>query len=517
MKGDNMNKIRIKILRFLLITSVLLTGCASAGSQGSTGAETGTQTETIPENDSKNTGNGNIKWEPNTEVPAVADISGDYYAFSCRGPDGTEYELEDEFLHLESDGTGYFSISGEKYELEWTYDNESFYFVDESGDEFNGSYYNGMIGGTYFQDLYYMLTNDYEFFLNLTGGESNVPVGSVPVSAAPETAGSTAVYYTLQNLYEPKYGIKTAQALVPYGWSASVSVQWGLCSTMYPAIAVVKMVSPGADAIIEITSPFAYMQMARNGAWIPEGTYLDFYNVFLNYRNANQYNNYILGVMGYKGTEIYSDKPSYEFQLDLNGQANTYLAALSYPNGVEGLRCEGTYEKTSYFITEGNAYEVEISSAVIMADILNGANETIQWTVPYTAAFTAFSEEAYGNYHELFDNVTANTYFSNEFIYVVQRNAQYLNDMMREYLMEKVFSPSSGDIRGWDAEYVETDQDRFVNEWCDVIKEQDEYVTGDGNTIKIPTKYDTVYQNGDTIYMGPDTDLGVDWTQLNKS
>ena len=83
--------------------------------------------------------------------------------------------------------------------------------------------------------------------------------------------------------------------------------------------------------------------------------------------------------------------------------------------------------------------------------------------------------------------------------------------------MEKVFSPSSGDIRGWDAEYVETDQDRFVNEWCDVIKEQDEYVTGDGNTIKIPTKYDTVYQNGDTIYMGPDTDLGVDWTQLNKS
>ena len=92
-----MNKIRIKILSFLLITSVLLTGCASAGSQGSTGAETGTQTETIPE---------------------VADISGDYFAFSCRGPDGAEYELEDEFLHLESDGTGYFSISGEKYELE---------------------------------------------------------------------------------------------------------------------------------------------------------------------------------------------------------------------------------------------------------------------------------------------------------------------------------------------------------------------------------------------------------------
>jgi hypothetical protein len=49
-----------------------------------------------------------------------------------------------------------------------------------------------------------------------------------------------------------------------------------------------------------------------------------------------------------------------------------------------------------------------------------------------------------------------------------------------------------------------------------VIKEQDTYATADGNSIKVPTSYDTVYQNKDLIYMGPQIDLNSDWTQLSK-
>lgn len=40
--------------------------------------------------------------------------------------------------------------------------------------------------------------------------------------------------------------------------------------------------------MIEMRSTMGYLQMARKGVWTPEGTYLDNYNIYLNYRNAHQ-------------------------------------------------------------------------------------------------------------------------------------------------------------------------------------------------------------------------------------
>lgn len=63
-------------------------------------------------------------------------------------------------------------------------------------------------------------------------------------------------------------------------------------------------------------------------------------------------------------------------QLLLNGAANEYMAGLASADGIQGVKSEGTYEKTSYFITEGDYYEVEICSTVIMAETLNGYFDT---------------------------------------------------------------------------------------------------------------------------------------------
>lgn len=441
------------------------------------------------------------------------DISGDYYAIRCEDEDGTELVLDGEVLHLEKDGTGYFEIAGERFSINWTLDNNEFYFIDEEDDEFNGKYYNGMISGSYFNGYNYLLTNDKTLYQNM-----NTEVDPIPnnTNIEVETKDSSAVYYTVQTLYEPTYGIKTAYALVPYGWKASVSVQWGMCSSMYPAVATIKLVSPDNGAMIEIVSTMGYLQMARNGYWVPEGTYIDLYNIYLNYRNAHNYNDYILGLLGYKGTILNEEKPTYDFQLALNGEANTLLSVLSSINGTTGKQCEGSYEKTSYFITEGNAYEVVISSAVIMAETLNGLFDTYQWIVPYTATFTAYNEDAYSNYYRVFDNVVGNSNFSNEFIFVVQKNAEYINEMIHNYLMEKVYSPSSGDITSWDGQYQETEADKIINAWSDVITERDEYTTLDGKSIKVSTQYDSVYQDGDNIYMGPQTSAPSGWTELNK-
>jgi len=69
----------------------------------------------------------------------------------------------------------------------------------------------------------------------------------------------------------------------------------------------------------------------------------------------------------------------------------------------------------------------------------------------------------------------------------------------------------------WASDYEKTsgyDSDRFMDQWSDVIKEQNEYTTLDGETYKISTSYDTVYQNGDQLYMGPEGQSPYGWTRL---
>ncbi|MBR4456241.1 MAG: hypothetical protein IKS32_08450 [Solobacterium sp.] len=447
-----------------------------------------------------------------------SDISGEYHAISCYDGDGTEQMLNGEILYLNPDGSGVFQIDGEEFPMTWNYDPDgSFSFTEESGDQFRGKYYSQMISGTYSNQYSYLFTSDAGLYEALNA-ESITPEPSVPYSPAPSltAASGTTKVYTMQTLHEPVYGIRLANALVPYGWNASASAEWGICSTIYPALGHIRMISPDGTAVIELSSPMAFLQMARNGTWIPEGTYLDFYNIFLNYRNAGAFNDYLLGLFGVRGTVLNRQGPSYEYQLELNGAANQYRSSLTQGTGYPGRHAEGTYEKTSYFITQGAPYEVEIASAVLMGEVAGADMDQILWTVPYSAVFTAYTEEAYNSYHDIFDTVIANSSFSNEFLYVVQRNAEYLNEMKYFYLLDKVYSPTSGDIRSWDSEYTETEQDRFINAWCDVIKEQDEYQTTDGNAIKVPTAFDTVYQDGDLIYMGPQAVAPEGWTQLNK-
>ena len=459
------------------------------------------------------------KINPESEATSNS-IAGTYYVMSCKDKDGNPLKLDYETLHLNEDGTGLFFLNGEAYELNWTYEDKKFEFIDSEEDKFEGYYSSGLIYGTYFDGITYMFTNDYEYASSIWA--SNESVDEVPANNSAVNvnvpSNSEGTYFYKTTLYEPTYGIKTANTLVPYGWSVRVNVEWGLISTMYPALATVTLTSPDGNATIEVYSTMAYMMMARNGNWVAEGTYLDFYNIFLNYKNAGEYNDFLLGKAGgFKGTVMNRQGPSYEFQLGLNGEANTLLAALSSSSGTSPIEAEGSFEKTTYFITEGNAYEVEMVSSVVMAHVkVMNNQETVEWIVPQTACFIARNEKAYSDYKDIFDLIVANTSFCENFIYVVQKNAAYLNDMIHAYLMEQAFKPSGSDIEGWNSTYTETDHDKWINAWDDVITERDAYTTTDGEQIKVSTAYDAVYQNGDTIYAGPQTDLGVDWTQLNK-
>lgn len=84
-----------------------------------------------------------------------ASLAGDYYATACLY-EGEDVGADEDYLHLEADGTGYIWYVDDLYEFEWELDGGSFYFIDESGDEFYGVYNDGVIEGEYFETLYYV-------------------------------------------------------------------------------------------------------------------------------------------------------------------------------------------------------------------------------------------------------------------------------------------------------------------------------------------------------------------------
>ena len=84
------------------------------------------------------------------------EIPGVYYPLSCTSDDGEVFEIEDEELHIEKFGYGYFVFSGNVYELFWEYEDGAFRFEDSSEDVFTGTYEKGPIEGHYFNGYYYV-------------------------------------------------------------------------------------------------------------------------------------------------------------------------------------------------------------------------------------------------------------------------------------------------------------------------------------------------------------------------
>ena len=100
-----------------------------------------------------------IAEKPEPPASEPGDIAGDYPATACYH-DGREVGVDDELLHLNSDGTGYFILLEKEYPLEWELDGEDFYFLDKGGDEFNGTYRDGVIEGDYYGSYSYVFTRE---------------------------------------------------------------------------------------------------------------------------------------------------------------------------------------------------------------------------------------------------------------------------------------------------------------------------------------------------------------------
>lgn len=117
-----------KYLAALLVLLLLPAGCAR------------TETEPSPTPEALPV----LSEAPQEETPTVP--AGVYQALRCS--DGEqEYWCHEDRLVLAEDGEGTLVFEGEEYALQWELSDEGFFFTDADGDEFAGSYEDGMIEG----------------------------------------------------------------------------------------------------------------------------------------------------------------------------------------------------------------------------------------------------------------------------------------------------------------------------------------------------------------------------------
>lgn len=91
------------------------------------------------------------------------DVAGKYVATACYDGD-TEVEVAGEYMILEADGTGQFVLLGMVYPITWTLDGSNFSFDDRVGDTFSGTFEDGVIEGTYFDEFSYVLEKEDSFW-----------------------------------------------------------------------------------------------------------------------------------------------------------------------------------------------------------------------------------------------------------------------------------------------------------------------------------------------------------------
>lgn len=343
---------------------------------------------------------------------------------------------------------------------------------------------------------------------------------AAPVTqTASASAGSAADgYFTHETLYDPATGVPTANVLVPGGWTASVSVNWSFVSTSSPGVATVTMTSPDGQARILMVSNQAFADMYSGGMHFNGGEDRGLYVTLMDYYNADEVQALGLENEGYGGAEKIGHYPVSDEIQRLAEEAAEVKLQSNLASGITGLGSEGTAADNLYRLRDVYIeYFTLVTAAEVYVAGSNASLDSIYWNVPISFMLIAQTEDAYDQYKGIFDVVLANSDFTFEFLYANVQYGTAIDDAIHQGLMRQSYEYILSDSNSWVSEAESSsgyDSSTWADQWSDVIYERNEYETTDGGTIKVDTAYDSVYQNGDEIYMGPDGLAPDGWTKL---
>ena len=323
------------------------------------------------------------------------------------------------------------------------------------------------------------------------------------------------MYYTLETLTDRTTGARTANVLVPYGWTADLSVDWDTIDITAPGVATVRLLSPDGKAAILITSNYQYCNEFTNSTQKNEGPDLNQYITRLHYRNASEVQSLFLQGAG-NAVQVTSYTLPDAFLRMVQDAAQAKLDNIT--SSAIMLACEGTAADTLYRINDHyTEYITMVTAAAVRTGSSHAVTTMIIWNLPCSWEFHTDSRETHDRYRDVFLTVIANSCFTEEFLYLNRKYGDQIADLVSRNLLSQAQSYLQSQSGAWISDYEKSsgyDSDRLTGGWSDVIKDQNEYTTLEGETVKISTAVDTVYQNGDQFYLGPEGQSPLGWTRL---
>lgn len=376
-------------------------------------------------------------------------------------------------------------------------------------------------------------------------GSATAPAQQKQSISQIDTSQYNGVFATLQTISDPVSGAPIMDTVIPDGWTVTVDSNWNFVSTTNPCLSTIVFESPDKTASVVITTPQDYTEMYDTSGFVVHQDRVDkeTYVTYLKYRNAGEFLDLYFkeGVLSSDG-QVISESP-------VPDEITTYLSDIAaiyvdnYVNGInntagsygitaqkigsEGTACIRRYSFTS---PDGVSYVADafcscISANLSMPSAFGSDYIYTVWQVPLTVLCCAVDETALESHRTECEAIVENFVVRDEFIYLKSSYGNYIQNMVMQNLTSQISAMTEAQANSFMNDYSDTGSsgdgvytsDDWANDWSDMIYDQNEYTTTDGNTIKASTQYDSVYQNGDEFYFGSQGDAPYGWEQLTPN
>ena len=326
-------------------------------------------------------------------------------------------------------------------------------------------------------------------------------------------------------------GVDVFQTLLPEGWTAKIYSEQ-LLNSVHPFIETVVITNKDESAKITILSQNSYVENAKYN----EGPNYDYYTTYLHYMDSNTYSDYFMDkvfngaqfVKEEKVPKAISDQLAELHKIKLDkaySDAQQVQAAAAASNVTIGIENVGYSDSKRIYQNGETIYETTTCVTAIATRLTSNLSSlldsyAINWEITYTIVYEAKDQATYDKYYDEYNFIIANSNFTLDYYQMVEYVSSKIVNMITTIYAERSKAALDSMNDYIDGNYSSTSaqstNDKVMEMWDDVIKEQDSYITEDGTQIKTSIMNDTVAQNGNEIYIGSKAGIPTGFNELSK-
>ena len=341
--------------------------------------------------------------------------------------------------------------------------------------------------------------------------------------------GKGTMYYRI-SLNDTVNGVGVFETILPEGWRYAIESRWDVVSSSVPGLETVMLSSPDARASILIRSQEGYVENKKYN----EGINKDYYTTYLHYMDASSYleyyvNSHYQGASYLKDMEIDDNilnqlKELNNIKLEI-GKRDAQTINSVTPDAQVSISDHGVSSAKKQYQYGSNVIEISSSVSSLQTNLVSKLSpllnsEAIDWLIPYTIVFQAEDEEAFQQYYDTYNFIIANSHFTTNYYAMVEYVSSYIVNLVTSIYAERAKAALEATNQYIDSHYSSTSSqstnDKIMEMWDDVIKEEDKYQLEDGSYLKTSIFNDVVAQNGDEIYIGDKAGVPIGFDILDK-